>query len=103
LAPLPPVIEEDNAVGVGLVGSKGDALGRGSALGKLKGGKGGSLEPVGDGSDMLDDRVGFSGHRYGFVLLFYISVVSIFMPMDAEKRRAPLAKKGWLDSIRYRL
>ena len=88
-----------------MVGSKGDAFGRGGALGELKGGKGGSLEPVRDGADMLDHRdgVGFSGHRYGFILLFYISVVSIFMPMDAEKRHAPRAKKGWLDSIRCRL
>jgi len=65
LATVPPVIEEDDTVCIGLVGSDGDALGRGSTIGKLKRGEGGSLEPVGDGADMLDHRhgVGFDGHE----------------------------------------
>ena len=64
LAPLSPVIEEDDTVRIGLVGSDGDALGGGSALGELKGGEGGSLEPVGDGSDMLYSN-GFNRHEIG--------------------------------------
>ena len=64
LALLPPVIEEDDTVRIGLVGSDGDALGGGSALGELKGGEGGSLEPVGDGSDMLHSN-GFNRHGMG--------------------------------------
>jgi hypothetical protein len=62
LAPLPPIIEEDDTVCIGLVGSDGDALSRGSALMELKRGEGGSLEPVGDGADMFHSS-GFDGHE----------------------------------------
>ena len=66
LATVPPIIEEDDAVCIGLVGSDGDALGRGSTVGELKGGEGGSLEPVGDGADMFHSS-GFNGHDYTFL------------------------------------
>jgi hypothetical protein len=87
LAPLPPVIEEDNVIGVGLVGSDGDALGRGSALMELKRGEGGSLEPVGDGADMLHSS-DFSGHDYPLSTHFIVSIFTM-KPMDAEKRPVP--------------
>jgi hypothetical protein len=64
LAALPPVIDEDNTVCIGLVGSDGDTLGRGGAVMEFEGGEGGSLKPVGDGSDMFDFD-GFSGHGLG--------------------------------------
>ena len=65
LAPLSPIGEELNGIGFGLVGSDGDARGGGSSLVEFKRGEGGSLEPVGDGADMLDHRngVGFDGHE----------------------------------------
>jgi hypothetical protein len=66
LAPLSPVIEEDDTVRIGLVGSDRDTIGGGSALGELKGGEGGSLEPVGDGSDMLHSN-GFNRHGHTFL------------------------------------
>ena len=106
LALLPPIIEEDDTVRIGLVGSDGDALGGGSALGELKGGEGGSLEPVGDGSDMLHSN-GFN--RHGMGLPFYPHTpVSIFMteritsPTDAERRALLQAVEEWIDSIRCR-
>lgn len=93
-------------IGVGLVGSDGDALGRGSALMELKRGEGGSLEPVGDGADMLHSS-DFSGHEMG--LPFYPPTpVSIFMteritsPTDAERRALPQNVEEWIDSIRCR-
>ena len=63
LAALPPIREELNGIRLGLVGSDGDALRRGSALMELKRGEGGSLKPVGDGADMFHSS-GFSGHDY---------------------------------------
>ena len=66
LAPLSPIGEELNGIGFGLVGSDGDALGGGSSLVEFKRGEGGSLEPVGDGADMLHSN-GFNRHGFTFL------------------------------------
>lgn len=77
LAALSPIGEELDGIGLGLVDSNGDALCRGGTVKELKGAKGGSLEPVRDGSDMLDsDR--FSGHRYGLVLLYRFHRINFY-------------------------
>ena len=66
LAPLSPIGEELNGIGFRLVGSDGDARGGGSSLVEFKRGEGGSLEPVGDGADMLHSN-GFNRHGHTFL------------------------------------
>jgi hypothetical protein len=54
---------------------------------ELKRGEGGSLEPVGDGADMLHSS-DFSGHDYPLSTHFIVSIFTM-KPMDAEKRPVP--------------